>query len=66
LSGKARGSTAYGDTHATENAAGGPPTAGLPVGVQVMAPALADDRCYRVAAALEAGRAPILNAAPEL
>ena len=27
---------------------------GLPVGFQVMAPALADDRCYRVAAALEA------------
>ncbi len=27
---------------------------GLPVGLQVMAPALADDRCYRVAAALEA------------
>jgi aspartyl-tRNA(Asn)/glutamyl-tRNA(Gln) amidotransferase subunit A len=27
---------------------------GLPVGFQVMAPALADDRCYRVGAALEA------------
>ena len=27
---------------------------GLPVGLQVMAPALADDRCYRVAAAVEA------------
>ncbi len=27
---------------------------GLPVGLQVMAPTLADDRCYRVAAALEA------------
>ena len=27
---------------------------GLPVGLQIMAPALADDRCYRVAAALEA------------
>jgi len=26
---------------------------GLPVGLQVMAPALADDRCYRVAAAVE-------------
>jgi len=26
---------------------------GLPVGFQIMAPALADDRCYRVAAALE-------------
>jgi aspartyl-tRNA(Asn)/glutamyl-tRNA(Gln) amidotransferase subunit A len=32
---------------------------GLPVGLQIMAPALADDRCYRVAAALEAA----LNAA---
>ncbi|HYH25394.1 MAG TPA: Asp-tRNA(Asn)/Glu-tRNA(Gln) amidotransferase subunit GatA [Blastococcus sp.] len=29
---------------------------GLPVGFQVMAPALADDRCYRVAAALEAAQ----------
>jgi aspartyl-tRNA(Asn)/glutamyl-tRNA(Gln) amidotransferase subunit A len=27
---------------------------GLPVGLQIMAPALADDRCYTVAAALEA------------
>ena len=27
---------------------------GLPVGLQVMAPALADDRLYRVAAAVEA------------
>ena len=27
---------------------------GLPVGLQIMAPALADDRCYQVAAALEA------------
>src|SRR4051812_34914371 len=27
---------------------------GLPVGLQIMAPALADDRCYRVAAAYEA------------
>jgi aspartyl-tRNA(Asn)/glutamyl-tRNA(Gln) amidotransferase subunit A len=27
---------------------------GLPVGLQVMAPALADDRCYQVAAAVEA------------
>jgi aspartyl-tRNA(Asn)/glutamyl-tRNA(Gln) amidotransferase subunit A len=27
---------------------------GLPVGFQIMAPALADDRCYRVAGALEA------------
>ena len=29
------------------------PEDGLPVGLQVMAPALADDRTYRVAAALE-------------
>jgi len=29
---------------------------GLPVGLQVMAPALADDRCYRVGAALEAAQ----------
>jgi aspartyl-tRNA(Asn)/glutamyl-tRNA(Gln) amidotransferase subunit A len=29
------------------------PEDGLPVGLQIMAPALADDRCYRVAAALE-------------
>src|SRR6201985_3669533 len=30
------------------------PADGLPVGLQIMAPALADDRCYRVAAAVEA------------
>jgi aspartyl-tRNA(Asn)/glutamyl-tRNA(Gln) amidotransferase subunit A len=30
------------------------PEDGLPVGLQIMAPALADDRTYRVAAALEA------------
>jgi aspartyl-tRNA(Asn)/glutamyl-tRNA(Gln) amidotransferase subunit A len=29
----------------------------LPVGLQIMAPALADDRCYRVGAAIEAARA---------
>ena len=29
---------------------------GLPVGLQIMAPALADDRCYKVAAALEAAQ----------
>ncbi|WP_369134485.1 Asp-tRNA(Asn)/Glu-tRNA(Gln) amidotransferase subunit GatA [Modestobacter sp. I12A-02662] len=29
---------------------------GLPVGLQIMAPALSDDRCYRVAAALEAAQ----------
>ena len=33
------------------------PDDGLPVGLQVMAPALADDRLYRVAAALEAALA---------
>ncbi|BBZ66545.1 glutamyl-tRNA(Gln) amidotransferase subunit A [Mycolicibacterium insubricum] len=32
---------------------------GLPVGLQIMAPALADDRLYRVGAAYEAVRAPI-------
>jgi aspartyl-tRNA(Asn)/glutamyl-tRNA(Gln) amidotransferase subunit A len=32
---------------------------GLPVGLQIMAPALADDRCYRVAAAFEAAVEPI-------
>jgi aspartyl-tRNA(Asn)/glutamyl-tRNA(Gln) amidotransferase subunit A len=30
------------------------PEDGLPVGLQVMAPAMADDRLYRVGAALEA------------
>jgi aspartyl-tRNA(Asn)/glutamyl-tRNA(Gln) amidotransferase subunit A len=43
---------------------------GLPVGLQVMAPAMADDRCYRVAAAFEAATivsaGPILAGAPEL
>ncbi|MDP9116142.1 MAG: Asp-tRNA(Asn)/Glu-tRNA(Gln) amidotransferase subunit GatA [Actinomycetota bacterium] len=44
---------------------------GLPVGLQIMAPALADDRCYRVAAAFEtaiAGSAsgPVLRSMPEL
>ena len=42
---------------------------GLPVGLQVMAPAQADDRCYRVAAAVETAVADrdgrtILAAAP--
>ena len=32
---------------------------GLPVGLQIMAPALADDRLYRVGAAYEAARGPI-------
>jgi aspartyl-tRNA(Asn)/glutamyl-tRNA(Gln) amidotransferase subunit A len=39
---------------------------GLPVGLQVMAPALADDRCYRVAAAVEANFGhPLIDDAPE-
>ena len=47
------------------------PEDGLPVGLQIMAPVLADDRCYRVAAAVEAaleqraGR-PLLDAAAGL
>ncbi|WP_415045577.1 Asp-tRNA(Asn)/Glu-tRNA(Gln) amidotransferase subunit GatA [Gordonia sp. (in: high G+C Gram-positive bacteria)] len=32
---------------------------GLPIGLQIMAPALADDRLYRVGAAYEAARGPI-------
>jgi aspartyl-tRNA(Asn)/glutamyl-tRNA(Gln) amidotransferase subunit A len=44
---------------------------GLPAGVQILAPALADDRVYRVGAALEALLAqewggPLLDRAPEL
>jgi aspartyl-tRNA(Asn)/glutamyl-tRNA(Gln) amidotransferase subunit A len=40
---------------------------GLPVGLQIAAPALADDRCYRVAAAIEAGLdQPVLASAPAL
>jgi aspartyl-tRNA(Asn)/glutamyl-tRNA(Gln) amidotransferase subunit A len=51
--------------------AGLAPEDGLPVGIQVMAPALADDRLYRVGAALEAALldrwgAPILSRAPVL
>jgi aspartyl-tRNA(Asn)/glutamyl-tRNA(Gln) amidotransferase subunit A len=42
----------------------------LPVGLQIMAPAMADDRCYRVAAAFEAAyrneNGPILQHLPEL
>jgi aspartyl-tRNA(Asn)/glutamyl-tRNA(Gln) amidotransferase subunit A len=42
----------------------------LPVGLQVMAPAMADDRCYRVAAAFEAAyqaaNGPILQHLPSL
>jgi aspartyl-tRNA(Asn)/glutamyl-tRNA(Gln) amidotransferase subunit A len=44
---------------------------GLPAGVQILAPTMADDRVYRVGAALEAMLAgkwggPLLNQAPEL
>ncbi|WP_246843552.1 amidase family protein, partial [Allokutzneria sp. NRRL B-24872] len=40
---------------------------GLPVGLQIMAPALADDRMYRVAAAYEVARGgPLMNSAPRL
>ena len=39
---------------------------GLPVGLQVMAPALADERCYRVAAAFESVTEPVLAGVPEL
>jgi aspartyl-tRNA(Asn)/glutamyl-tRNA(Gln) amidotransferase subunit A len=44
---------------------------GLPAGFQILAPALADDRCYRVGAALEAllleqWGAPLLDRAPSL
>jgi aspartyl-tRNA(Asn)/glutamyl-tRNA(Gln) amidotransferase subunit A len=39
---------------------------GLPVGLQIMAPALADDRCYRVAATFEAATEPVLARIPEL
>ncbi|MEO9139564.1 MAG: Asp-tRNA(Asn)/Glu-tRNA(Gln) amidotransferase subunit GatA [Jatrophihabitans sp.] len=39
---------------------------GLPVGLQIMAPALADDRCYRVAAAFESVVGPLLTGVQEL
>jgi aspartyl-tRNA(Asn)/glutamyl-tRNA(Gln) amidotransferase subunit A len=42
------------------------PDDGLPVGLQVMAPALADDRCYRVAAAFEAAAGTVIGKAPAL
>ena len=42
----------------------------LPVGLQIMAPAMADDRCYRVGAAFEAAynaaNGPVLNKIPAL
>jgi aspartyl-tRNA(Asn)/glutamyl-tRNA(Gln) amidotransferase subunit A len=51
--------------------AGLAPEDGLPVGLQVLAPALADDRLYRVGAALEAllekqWEGPLLAQAPDL
>ncbi|MEU3271606.1 Asp-tRNA(Asn)/Glu-tRNA(Gln) amidotransferase subunit GatA [Saccharomonospora sp. NPDC006951] len=39
---------------------------GLPVGLQIMAPALADDRMYKVGAAYEVARGPVLDRIPEL
>ena len=44
---------------------------GLPVGIQILAPAMADERLYTVGAALERALlekwgAPILSHAPEL
>ena len=47
------------------------PDDGLPVGFQIMAPALADDRLYRVGAALEAALSatwghPLIEEAPAL
>jgi aspartyl-tRNA(Asn)/glutamyl-tRNA(Gln) amidotransferase subunit A len=47
------------------------PDDGLPVGLQVMAPVLADDRMYRVAAAVEGALGerrghPLLAEAPDL
>ncbi|OQO89998.1 aspartyl/glutamyl-tRNA amidotransferase subunit A [Saccharomonospora piscinae] len=39
---------------------------GLPVGLQIMAPALADERLYRVGAAYETARGPVLDRMPEL
>ncbi len=41
-------------------------TGGLPVGLQVMAPALADDRCFRVAAAFESAVTPVIASIPEV
>ncbi|KAA9149781.1 Asp-tRNA(Asn)/Glu-tRNA(Gln) amidotransferase subunit GatA [Amycolatopsis acidicola] len=39
---------------------------GLPVGLQIMAPALADERLYRVGAAYEVARGDFLDKLPEL
>ncbi|TQS44214.1 Asp-tRNA(Asn)/Glu-tRNA(Gln) amidotransferase subunit GatA [Cryptosporangium phraense] len=41
-------------------------TENLPVGLQIMAPALADDRCYRVAAAVEAALGVLSDKTPLL
>jgi aspartyl-tRNA(Asn)/glutamyl-tRNA(Gln) amidotransferase subunit A len=38
----------------------------LPVGLQIIAPALADERCFRVGAAFEAAVPPVLANIPEL
>jgi aspartyl-tRNA(Asn)/glutamyl-tRNA(Gln) amidotransferase subunit A len=39
---------------------------GLPVGLQIMAPALADERCFHVGAAFEAATTPVLASIPDL
>ncbi len=39
---------------------------GLPVGLQIMAPTLADDRCFRVGAAFEAAVPAVLDSIPDL
>ena len=39
---------------------------GLPTGLQIMAPALADERCFRVAAAFESATTPVLGFIQEL
>jgi aspartyl-tRNA(Asn)/glutamyl-tRNA(Gln) amidotransferase subunit A len=39
---------------------------GLPVGLQIMAPTLADERCFRVGAAFESAVTPVLSSIPEL
>ena len=38
----------------------------LPVGLQIMAPTLADERCFRVGAAFESATTPVLSEIPEL
>jgi aspartyl-tRNA(Asn)/glutamyl-tRNA(Gln) amidotransferase subunit A len=56
---------------AEEGSGGGDGTAGLPVGLQIMAPVMRDDRVYRVGAAVERALedrwgGPLLAKAPEL